>query len=704
MRRGLIAFVAALVLGAIGSAKAADWSLPNQSAGDRMLLEYFKLETAKLASRCLAGINTLDDWTGKRDELRRQLAEMLSLDPWPERTDLAVQVTGVIDHAELRVEKVVFQSRPGLYVTGNLYLPKNQSGPVPGVVYFCGHSRVKKDGISYGNKTHYQYHGAWFAKNGYVCLTIDTLQLGEIEGLHHGTYSEGMWWWNSRGYTPGGVEAWNGIRALDYLASRPEVDPNRLGVTGRSGGGATSWWVAALDERVKVAVPVAGIADLTNHVLDGCVEGHCDCMFIVNTYRWDYGQVAAMVAPRALLIANSDKDPIFPLDGVVRIHGQVKKIYELYGAADKLGLLITEGSHEDTQDLQVPTFHWFHRHLRGNDEPVENTGQSLFTPEELKVLTETPADERNTKIQETFTPVAAPPDESTRSLDPVAHREGLLKLLRERCLAGWPEEAPPLDVLEVASVERDGLKVTHYTFASQEGVRASLMVVSSQKVEKPETVIFEAPTTDAEWNEWAGGFYWGQLASESSDLPVQTRSIDSLDWDARTFADVLESERRALVCIAPRGVGPGRWTADESKMIQIRRRFMLLGQTLAGMHVWDLQRGIAAIGEVPYLAKAPSRVLVCRGPSAIQALIASIFEPRLDKLHISENPNRLVEIPDILNLTRLVNVNNLVGLSAETRPVDILWLTDVFETRSLQDRWPAKLEPITFTPHSARTD
>ena len=133
------------------------------------------------------------------------------------------------------------------------------------------------------------------------------------------------------------------IDGRDYLETRPEVDPARFGVTGRSGGGAYSWWVTALDDRIKVAVPVAGITDLWNYVVDGAVEGHCDCMFIVNTYRGDYPLVAALAAPRPLLISNSDKDKIFPLDGVVRLHEKVRRIYRLYGAEDKLGLQITEG-------------------------------------------------------------------------------------------------------------------------------------------------------------------------------------------------------------------------------------------------------------------------------------------------------------------------------------------------------------------------
>ena len=116
-------------------------------------------------------------------------------------------------------------------------------------------------------------------------LVIDTVELGEIRGEHHGTYKGGRFWWWSRGYTPAGCEAWQGIRALDYLETRPEVDKTRFGVTGRSGGGAYSWWIAALDERIKCAAPTAGITTLRNHVVDGCVEGHCDCMFMVNTYR-----------------------------------------------------------------------------------------------------------------------------------------------------------------------------------------------------------------------------------------------------------------------------------------------------------------------------------------------------------------------------------------------------------------------------------
>ncbi|MEE8452940.1 MAG: prolyl oligopeptidase family serine peptidase, partial [Thermoguttaceae bacterium] len=418
--------------------------------GDRMIGAYFQAETAKLREACLADVAALDDWKSQREMRRRQLLDMFGLDPMPERTDLKATVTGTVDQEKFTVENLHFQSRPGLYVTGNLYVPKGLKKPAPAILYVCGHGGVKKDGISYGTKVHYHYHGCWFARHGYVCLIIDSLQLGEIEATHHGTYRYKMWWWNNRGYSPAGVEAWNCIRALDYLQSRGEVDPERLGVTGRSGGGAYSWWIAAIDERIKAAVPVAGITDLQNHVVDGCVEGHCDCMYFVNTYRWDYPMVAALVAPRPLMIGNSDSDGIFPLDGVKRTYDKTRKIYELYGAADKITLNVTEGPHKDTPELRRPAFEWFNKHLKGDETPVTDPAEPCLEPEQLRVFKELPSDQINTEIHETFVPAAPAPKVPETEEAWAAMRDGWMKQLKEKTFAGWPKKPCPLDVKEVS--------------------------------------------------------------------------------------------------------------------------------------------------------------------------------------------------------------------------------------------------------------
>ncbi|MGH7194782.1 MAG: alpha/beta hydrolase family protein, partial [Candidatus Saccharimonadales bacterium] len=622
------------------------------------LAAYFRVETAKLADRCLADIHSLDDWTSRRDEYRRQLAEMLGLDPLPERTDLKPVVTGRHETEWCTVENLHFQSRPGLYVTGNLYVPNGLQKPAPAVLYVCGHGLVKKDGISYGNKTHYQHHGGWFARNGYVCLTIDTVQLGEIEGLHHGTYREGMWWWNSRGYTPAGVEAWNGIRALDYLQSRPEVDGERLGVTGRSGGGAYSWWTAALDERVKAAAPVAGITDLRNHVVDGCVEGHCDCMFMVNTYRWDYPQVAALVAPRPLLIANSDSDSIFPLDGVERLHAKVRKIYRLYEADDKLGLQISPGPHKDTQELQVAAFRWFNRHLKGDSEStVENTGISYFTPDELRVFRDgLPSDQINTRIHETFVPLAATPKAPETKEEWQRLRDGWMANLRAKCFGGWPEEPGPLSLRKVASAQRDAWIFEAYEFDSQPGVRLSFSLIRPKKAGGTRDVLLAIgplPSAPLMHEDFVNHFSDGSLGfGPMVKLPIE-----------------LDESETTIALFAPRGLVADDHQDDKAR-IQVRRRYMLLGQTLAGMQVWDIRRAAEAIRTVAGYKNGPIRCAAEGETAALAMYAAPMVLPAfsIECGGVSSDPHAG---PDLLNVRRFVGLPGLAAMVAERSSVTL---------------------------------
>jgi hypothetical protein len=149
--------------------------------GDEMIDKYLAQETAKLGQRVLDGAKTLAEWQAKRPRLYEEYLYMLGLSPLPERTPLHATVTGTLERDSIAIEKLHFQSRPGLYVTGNLYRPKKAEGKLPAILYVCGHSGRGRD----GNKTAFQDHGLWFAANGYVCLIIDTLQLGEIPGIHH---------------------------------------------------------------------------------------------------------------------------------------------------------------------------------------------------------------------------------------------------------------------------------------------------------------------------------------------------------------------------------------------------------------------------------------------------------------------------------------------------------------------------------------
>lgn len=658
-----------LVLLALGfllprESDAADPPKRDTSRADAALADYFRAETAKLSANCLAEIDSLDQWQDRREKLRGELFEMLSLDPLPERTPLDAVTTGTVERDEFVVEKVYFQSLPGLYVTGNLYLPKKHDGKLPAILYLCGHGGVKKNGVSYGNKVHYQHHGAWFARHGYACLAIDTLQLGEIEGEHHGTYRHGRWWWNARGFTPAGVEAWNSIRALDYLQSREEVDGERIGATGRSGGGAYSWWVAALDDRIKVAVPVAGITDLENHVVDGAVEGHCDCMFVVNTYRWDYAQVAALVAPRPLLIENSDSDGIFPLDGVLRVYEHVRKIYSLYKADDKLGLVITPGPHSDTQDLQVPAFRWFNHWLKQEDVLITDAAVPFFEPEELKVFAELPADERNTKLDESFVPIAVeiavPADKAAWEEE----RDRWRALLMAKSFAGWPSEPGKLDLAKAFDVERDGVRLAAYDFTSQEHVRLRLYVAHRAGLEKADLMVLNV--LDAEgWQRWL----------QTMRVPFAEEFKDEVPTGAapEEFANVgqmFANSPWVMAYVAPRGIGPTVWSEEGKKKTQNPRRFMLLGQTVDGMRVWDVRRAITALRGVESLKETPLWLQSEREMAGV-TLYASLFESDITRLDLWMLPRTHQQGTNLLNVLKYLDMPQAVAMAAERARVMI---------------------------------
>tara|TARA_R110002072_G_scaffold287242_2_gene452696 strand:- start:22131 stop:24227 length:2097 start_codon:yes stop_codon:yes gene_type:complete len=636
------------------------------SRGDAMIARYFEAQTAKLAAASLTKYQSKEDWEKDKATHREHLFEMLGLDPLPEKTPLQPVIAGTVEHEDIVVERVHFQSRPGLYVTGNFYRPKDQSGPLPAILYVCGHGGVKKDGISFGNKTHYQHHGAWFARNGYVCLTIDTVQLGEIEGIHHGTYRHGRWWWNSRGYTPAGVEAWNCIRSLDYLQTRSEVDGERIGVTGRSGGGAYSWWIAALDERIKCAVPVAGITNLQNHVVDGCVEGHCDCMFMVNTYRWDYAQVAALVAPRPLLISNTDKDRIFPLDGVVDVYSKIRRIYELYDLRDHIGLQITEGPHKDTQELRIHAFHWFNRFLKGKDPLIETAAVKLFKPEQLRVFGDLPKDELNTTIDESFIAAANLPESSELKIDE-KHTAEYCRRLKELSFRGWPVEDQSLKSQSAFVAEDDGVNLSAINFSPEPNIDLTLFVLRASNV-KPEALKLSVLNVLDEqgWSEFLATIRVGFASAFNNEVAGEE---DAEGWSS--LKSLLSTSPWGMVYVCPRGVGPTAWNQSERKQTHHRRRFMLLGQTLDGMRVWDVRCALRTLQNAPGYEKVAVWCQAEREMSGI-ALYATLFErntvKRLDLYDLSESHRNG---PTFLNVLRQTDVPLTVACASQQTKVVI---------------------------------
>jgi dienelactone hydrolase len=608
--------------------------------------------------------NSLTGWANQeafkniQAEARAELWDMLGMNPQPARTDLNVRITGQVEHEHFIVEKIVFESMPGLYVTGNLYRPKIVKQPLPAILYVCGHATVEKDGYNYGAKAHYQHHPAWYARNGYVCLILDTVQLGEIEGIHHGTYRYNRWWWLSRGYTPAGIEAWNGIRAIDYLETRKDVDAQRIGVTGRSGGGATTWWVGALDERVKVVVPVAGITDLQNHVVDGCVEGHCDCMYFVNTYRWDFAKLGLLIAPRPLLIANADQDAIFPLDGVVRCHRDIKKVYQKLNVPELLALNIVGGGHHDVQEIRIHPFRWFNHFLMNSDELIEMSAIKWLEPEELRVFDQLPSDEINTVVDSFFVPTAPSLEDQMRSASFDINQRIWREQLNKYVFAGWPEQAVGISIAKIEQLEAENLQLDIYSIKTEVNIELPLLSIRSANYSGSEGEMQVAD--DAKWQtlEPALTRLFGKKElwfEESIDGAVATRLKNEI------------REKGQIIYLPIRGSGIAKYTADDLALTHIKRRYYLLGQTLEGMQTWDILQGIKVINDL----MPEIRSIRARESTSVMLAYASLYTDMHHTLYLEAPALTHDSGPAYLNVRKYLDIPQAFLMASTTNDLFI---------------------------------
>jgi len=295
MRYILIIFVIATVIAACNPTKSIeeDAKTPSEPEHSNDIRHYLTRIAGEITQNSLA-ISNQADWEAEKPKRLEEFVEMISLTSVPlndPRPPLNVTITGTIQKDGYTIENLYYESLPGLYVVANLYLPDNIQEPTAAILYLCGHSRTQK--------VHYQAHAQKFAKLGFVCLIPETIQYGEVEGEHWGCYANGWFNWYSRGYTPAGVEVWNGIRGLDLLSERPEVDPDNLGATGISGGGAISWFLAAVGPRVKAVAPVCGASTIEAQIKTRTIDGHCDCIMCINTYGRDFQDIGALIAPPA---------------------------------------------------------------------------------------------------------------------------------------------------------------------------------------------------------------------------------------------------------------------------------------------------------------------------------------------------------------------------------------------------------------------
>ncbi|MCI0537294.1 MAG: acetylxylan esterase [Verrucomicrobiales bacterium] len=615
---------------------------PGRLLGDVMFEKYLAQETVRLSDRFLDGAKTLEEWKAKRPRLRQEFLNMIGLWPLPEKTPLNATVTGSIEGDDFVVEKLHYQSRPGLYVTANLWRPREVKEKLPGVLLFVGHHNRGRN----GHKTFMQDQGKWFARNGYVCLIMDSLTRGELPGEHQGLYSRNRWWWIACGYTPAAVECWNAVRGIDYLVSRPEVGADRIAATGLSGGGAVTFWISAVDDRVKCAAAHSGLTDWESNISNRILRLHCDCMLPYNTYGWEFTTVGALIAPTPFLFANCDDDLGFPMAANRRIAERLRRIYRMYGPEEHFEEYVTHGplgAHEYTPDSRRAIFKWINQHLKGDASPVTDVEEKRFAEEELRTFPtdkDIPAGVLNNEIDRTFVPLAQVSLPSPGQF--TSWRENLLKQLQELSFRTFPERIPPADKAP---------RPNEYRFVDwerEEGVQV--------------------------WNTESGVLNYitlhGVLSNEPlRDTPVtlvvvnEGESLSQLPEWAKAF--IAEHEPYAI--LAPRGVGPTAWTPEPANYIQ--RAHLFVGRTIDQGRVWD----IAAVGR-HLNGDGPIKV-IGRGLAGILGAYAALFEPTIQEVVVVDPPASHAEGPIFLNVLRVLDIPEALGLLAP-RPLTLVNAND----------------------------
>lgn len=315
---------------------------------------------------------TVNDWKNREEaesyvkDVRRRLRD--SFGPLPERTPLNAKVTKVLERDGYRVENTVFESRPGYLVSANLYLPAGlkDGEKRPGIVGLCGHS------INGKARDFYQGYAQALARLGSVCLIIDPVGQGErlqwAEGWAktrlRGTTGEHIQLGNPlclTGEFLGTWFAWDGIRALDYLLTRPEVDPQRIGVTGLSGGGTQTAWLMALDDRWTMAAPACFITTVKHNAENELAVDAEQCPPNFLKLHLDHSDCIAAMAPKPVIVLAQEKD-FFDVRGTIETYERLKRLYTALGKPENLQLYIGPDQHTMSQPLREAMYRFFHQH------------------------------------------------------------------------------------------------------------------------------------------------------------------------------------------------------------------------------------------------------------------------------------------------------------------------------------------------------
>ncbi len=315
-------------------------------------------------------LKTPDDVRKRQDMLRQRFLDALG--GFPEKTPLNPKVVGINKNDGYRVEKVIYESRPNHHVTANLYLPEGK-GPFPGVLIPLGHSDNGKAAETY------QRAAILLAKNGMAALAYDPIGQGERRQLlddgkpsiKNGTDEHTMTDVGALlvGRCTAAYRIWDGIRSLDYLAGRPEIDPKRLGCTGNSGGGTLTAYLMALDDRIVAAAPSCYITSLERLFSTiGPQDGEQNIPGQV-AFGMEHSDYVTLRAPKPTLICCATRD-FFDIQGTWTSFREAKRIYGILGHPERVDIVENNATHGFSKPLREAMVRWMRRWLLNIDDAV----------------------------------------------------------------------------------------------------------------------------------------------------------------------------------------------------------------------------------------------------------------------------------------------------------------------------------------------
>jgi hypothetical protein len=364
--------------------------IPIKSQDDVALFDYWQYysdaENSLYKYFCSAGFQQLEerktlidklqsegDWKERQADVREKLLEIIG--PFPEKTPLNIKVTGIIHRDGYRVEKLIYESQPGYYVTSALFIPENLEGRAPAILNPIGHSTMSF------RRDIYQYTIINLVKKGFIVLTYD--QIGQGERLQYYEEASGKSRFGSTqehsypgaqcflsGYSPAKYFIWDGIRGIDVLLSRKEVDPDRIGLTGLSGGGTSTAFIGAIDDRILAAAPECFITNF-NYLLRSSGPQDAEQNLLRFIYQGlDHPDLIEARAPRPTLISSTTRD-FFSIQGARETFQEAGKAFAALGAEGNLLMTEEDNEHGFTRKNREAVYAFFQKHLNNPGDAAD---------------------------------------------------------------------------------------------------------------------------------------------------------------------------------------------------------------------------------------------------------------------------------------------------------------------------------------------